>query len=254
MLKTNYIDLDRIIERSNSESFIAIGSIDRELELDLIFNLAYNMSITSSKSVGMFNVLTSNEKAVCNLVTLDSCIDFEKFVKGQCTAEECKKIEESINKLGKAKIFLEDSVALVSLEEFKDKCKSLKEKCDVDVIFIDSIQMIRLDNLYNNLQDSKESIIRELKLLATELKITIISIFNLNENVSKRMDKTPLLTDFIEGIEDYAKIILGIYKDNENSNIIHYRNVINMNEAKNEYSLCHISKSHKIANIEKIKF
>lgn len=246
MLQTKYKELDNIILGREENNFIAIGATERELETDMLFNMAYNMSNKTDSNVGMFNALNSVERSIYKLITLGSGINLNKFAEGKCTEKECKEIESVIKGLEKSKIILEDSISMISLESFILKCKEMKEKYKVEVIFIDSIHMIRLDNLYKDVIDSRNKIIKELKLLAKELNITIVCIFDIKDTVEKRGDTTPLLIDFVEEIESYAKIILVIYRDKKDKKIIHFRNVITAIESEREYNLIYCDETHRI--------
>jgi replicative DNA helicase len=92
------------------------------------------------------------------------------------------------------------------------------------ICFIDYIGLINVEGVRNGGDSAgriKMNIItRELKLLASELKIPIVMIAQLNRGLEYRQDKTPTLADLKESgsIEQDSTIVLFISRDTDDPN------------------------------------
>lgn len=89
------------------------------------------------------------------------------------------------------------------------RIKLHKAKYGLEVVFIDYLQLITHMKKGNREQEIAH-ISRTLKLLAKELKITIIALAQLSRESEKRADKRPMLSDLRESgqIEQDADIVL----------------------------------------------
>ena len=102
--------------------------------------------------------------------------------------------------------------SLVTVVQMKAKLRRLK---NVGLVIIDYLQLMnsskRIDNRVNEISD----ITRQLKLMAKELNVPVITLSQLSRSVESRPDKRPLLSDLRESgsIEQDADIVMFLYRD-----------------------------------------
>jgi replicative DNA helicase len=91
----------------------------------------------------------------------------------------------------------------------RGKCKLHKAKHGLDLVIIDYIQLIRVNKSHSREQEIAE-ISRGLKLMAKELKCTVMILAQLSRKPEERADKRPLLSDLRESgaIEQDADVVL----------------------------------------------
>ena len=97
----------------------------------------------------------------------------------------------------------------ISINSLKSKCRKLKKKGCLDLLIIDYLQLMNADKK-NNREQEIAFISRELKMLAQELRIPIVTLSQLNRSLEARADKRPLLSDLRESgaIEQDADIVI----------------------------------------------
>lgn len=107
-----------------------------------------------------------------------------------------------------------DDTGGINIYELKAKARSLKLKKDIQILFIDYLQLINGDSGKSTVREQEISkISRDLKELAKELAIPIIVLSQLNREVEKRGDPKPRTSDLRESgaIEQDADIIIFQY-------------------------------------------
>jgi replicative DNA helicase len=141
----------------------------------------------------------------------------EKLKKGQLEEHEWAQLHSKIQKLSKAKIFIDDTPSL-PVFELKAKCRRLHSKHNIELIVIDYLQLMRGEDSSNkngNREQEIGYISRSLKGLAKELNIPIIALAQLSRDVEKRGgDKKPQLSDLRESgsIEQDADMVGFIWR------------------------------------------
>ena len=98
--------------------------------------------------------------------------------------------------------------------ELRAKARQLKAEKDIDILFIDYIQLLHAPQKSESRQQEISYISRSLKALAKELDIPIIALSQLSRAVESRTDHRPILSDLRESgaIEQDADVVLFIYR------------------------------------------
>src|SRR5699024_7415647 len=106
------------------------------------------------------------------------------------------------------------------------------------IAFIDYVGLVNVEGVKTGGENGKrisiEIITRELKLLASELKIPIVILAQLNLGLEYRQDKTPGLQDLKDSgsLEQDSNIVMFVSKDNEEENLAY------LDIAKNRSGRC----------------
>ena len=121
---------------------------------------------------------------------------------------------EGADIIGKSNLIIDDTPG-ISIAEMRSKCRKYKLEHNLGIIMIDYLQLMnsskRIDNRVNEISD----ITRQLKLMAKELNVPVITLSQLSRSVESRPDKRPLLSDLRESgsIEQDADIVMFLYRD-----------------------------------------
>lgn len=116
--------------------------------------------------------------------------------------------------LGSLPISMDDS-GIMTIDKLRAKTRQLKVKGQVDVLFVDYLQLMEGKGKRDGRQVEVSEISRGLKLLAKELNITVVALSQLSRKCEEREDKRPIMSDLRESgaIEQDADIIIGFYRD-----------------------------------------
>jgi replicative DNA helicase len=146
------------------------------------------------------------------MLSSESKINLGELISGRLTDLDTEILIKAGSRISGMEIFIDDTGSL-GIMELKSKVRRLHRKNKLGICFVDYIQLIS-DNSKNNREQEISSISRNLKSLAKELSIPVITLCQLSREVEKRSDKTPQLSDLRESgaIEQDADIVMFLYR------------------------------------------
>lgn len=106
-----------------------------------------------------------------------------------------------------------------TIQHIENIARKLKNRCNLGLLVIDYIQLIKNKGKFNNREQEVADITRTLKLLSLELDIPIIGLCQLNRNATKQ---EPTLADLRESgsIEQDADNVLFLYQEKEEEGVL----------------------------------
>jgi replicative DNA helicase len=123
-------------------------------------------------------------------------------------------VRQAAMRLAPLPIYYEET-GVMTMDSLRAKARQLRVKGQLDILFIDYLQLMQGSKRRDSRQVEVSEISRGLKLLAKELEITVIAMSQLSRNCEGREDKRPILSDLRESgaIEQDADIVIGLYRD-----------------------------------------
>ncbi|OPZ99234.1 MAG: Replicative DNA helicase [Bacteroidetes bacterium ADurb.Bin408] len=180
-----------------------------------VLSMARNIAVDYQKPVAFFSLEMSAVQLITRLISSETELEAEKLKKGRLQDYEWQQLHSKIGKLIDAPLYIDDTPAL-SIFELKAKCRRLKSQYDIQVVFIDYLQlMVGTGDAKGNREQEISNISRSLKSMAKELNIPVIAISQLSRAVETRGgNKRPLLSDLRESgaIEQDADMVIFIYR------------------------------------------
>ncbi|GAY72453.1 replicative DNA helicase [Lentilactobacillus kosonis] len=176
--------------------------------------MAQNVGTKTDKAVAIFSLEMSAESLVNRMLCAEGSINANHLRTGQLTEEEWQNLVVAMGSLSRANIYIDDTPG-IKMSEIRAKCRRLeKETGNMGLIVIDYLQLIEGGNRENRQQEVSD-ISRQLKKLAKELHVPVISLSQLSRGVEQRQDKRPVLSDIRESgsIEQDADIVAFLYRD-----------------------------------------
>lgn len=181
-------------------------------------NLAVNAALNKDKPYGVavFSLEMGSTQLVKRLLSMVTEVRLENISRGSLQEFELIQMQERMDRLVKAPIFLDDQAGL-NIFELRAKCRRLKTKHDIGLIIIDYLQLMHGTEKGGNREQEISKISRELKGLAKELQVPIIALSQLSRAVETRTGdkgKIPQLSDLRESgaIEQDADMVMFIYR------------------------------------------
>lgn len=212
---SGYTDLDRITSGWQKSDLIILAARPSMGKTAFALNIARNIAVDFNRPVAFFSLEMSSIQLVTRLISSDTELPAEKLRKGDLAEHEWQQLHTKIAPLVKAKLFIDDTPQL-SVFELRAKCRRLKQQHDIQMVFIDYLQLMTTggENKGNREQEIS-NISRSLKSLAKELDIPVLALSQLSRNVESRPgSKKPILSDLRESgaIEQDADMVIFIYR------------------------------------------
>jgi replicative DNA helicase len=155
----------------------------------------------------------SNQQLAERLITAEARIDSHLVRTGRLPKSEWRKLSQAANALSEAQIYIDDSAGL-NIMELRAKARQLKVEKDIDIFYVDYLQLLNAGSKSENRQQEISYISRSLKALAKELNVPIVVLSQLSRAVESRTDHRPIMSDLRESgaIEQDADVIMFVYR------------------------------------------
>jgi len=223
---TGLIDLDKLLGGLQKSDLLIIAGRPGMGKTGFMLSVVKNAAQRYKKRVAMFSLEMSNEQLVQRLIAQETGIDTQRLRTGKLTEEEWPLFTHAIEVLADTPIYLDDTPAITPMQ-LRTKCRRLHQEVELDLIVVDYLQLMSGDSRNDNRVQEVSYISRNLKVLARELNVPVLSAAQLSRAVEQRADKKPVLSDLRESgsLEQDADIVMfinrpdALEKDNPKSNL-----------------------------------
>jgi replicative DNA helicase len=198
----------------DGHAFIANGIVNHNTSF--LLSIALNAARRGARTA-LFTMEMGAEQIVQRLISMEMGVDMKRLRLGQLDNREWSRFVETVKRLAKLNIFIDDSPALNPLQ-LRTKCRRLAHEFGVDMVMLDYLQLMNAGGtggFENNRVQEISYISRNLKELARELNAPLLSAAQLSRAVEGRADKRPMLSDLRESgsIEQDADVVMFLYRD-----------------------------------------
>ena len=212
---SGYTELDRITQGWQKSDLIILAARPSMGKTAFALNMARNTAVDFNKPIAFFSLEMSSVQLVTRLISSETSLTADKLRTGRLEEYEWQQLNTKVTPLINAKIFIDDTPQL-SVFDLRAKCRRLKQQHDIQMIFIDYLQLMTAKTEKNgNREQEISNISRSLKSLAKELNIPVLALSQLSRSVETRPgSKKPILSDLRESgaIEQDADMVLFIYR------------------------------------------
>jgi len=209
-LPTGYIELDMLLGGLQNSDLIIIAARPSMGKTAFALSVARNIAVEYKHPIAFFSLEMSAIQLVIRLISAEAKVNQQKIRTGQISSDDNTKIVCGLGKLASAPIFIDDTPGM-TLMEFRAKARRLKSEQNVQLIFVDYLQLLHAPKAES--REREISIISQsMKNIAKELNIPIVALAQLNRSVEGRADKRPMLSDLRESgsIEQDADVVMFI--------------------------------------------
>lgn len=197
-LKSSFKDLDALLQGFQKSDLIIIAGRPSMGKTAFALNLGKKIVEKYDLPLVIFSLEMSRQQIIYRFIATDSEINSNRLKTNKMTGEEWKKLSNSMLKLSKLSIFIDDNPNL-TLSDIRLKLRKIfTEKNKNGLVIIDYLQLMKLSfNIENRVQEISY-ITRNLKILAKEFSIPILVLSQLSRSVESRLNKRPMLSDLRE--------------------------------------------------------
>ena len=211
---TGFRGLDDLTAGLQASDLIIIAGRPSMGKTSLALSMAEHAAIRAGMSIGIFSLEMSKAQLVLRMLSSQAHLDSHALRTGQLTEKDWRSLCDAVDRLERAKIFIDDSGAL-TVQQMRGKARRLVAEQGLDLLIIDYLQLMQGRSESESRQQEISDISRALKALAKELDIPVVALSQLSRAVENRTDKRPVLSDLRESgaIEQDADIVIFIYRD-----------------------------------------
>jgi replicative DNA helicase len=216
---SGFNDLDNMLGGLQNSDLVILAGRPSMGKTALATNIAFNAAKFYSSeeekgSVVMFSLEMSAEQIGLRILAEQSKIPSDKLRKGELTENDSIALSETYKEIHNLKFFFDDSPNL-TVSELRSKLRRYKNNFNIKLVLIDYLQLIKPEGNKDNRVNELSEITRNLKQLAKEFDLPVVSLSQLSRQVESRDDKRPLLSDLRESgsIEQDADVVMFIYRE-----------------------------------------
>ena len=214
-LESGFIGLDRMTAGFQPGTLIILAARPAMGKTACALSMARNMAVDFKKAVAFFSLEMTGQELAMRLISSEAKLDGKKLKTGKLEPYEKEQLKRGAQPLNSAPIYIDDTPQL-TIFELRAKARRLKQRYDIQMIFIDYLQLMSSgssDNRNGNREQEISMISRQLKALSKELQIPVLAMSQLSRAVENRVGNKPQLSDLRESgaIEQDADIVMFIY-------------------------------------------
>ncbi len=210
-LPTGISALDKTITGLNRSDLILLAARPGMGKTSFALNIAKHVAVKAKKRVAFFSLEMSKEQLASRLLSTEGLIEGTKLRTGKLDGDEWTRLIEAGDILSKTEMYLDDTPG-ITVPEMKAKIRRLR---NVDLIIIDYLQLMKASRRIDNRVQEISEITRNLKIMAKEFNVPVITLSQLSRASEQRAEHEPQLSDLRDSgsIEQDADIVLFLYRE-----------------------------------------
>lgn len=220
-LKTDFYQIDKIIGGLQKSDLIILAARPGVGKTSLAMNIVSNAALKYGAKCAIFSLEMSREQLTQRMLCSVANVSMAKALRGELSQKEWSQLGEAQKKLKEADIYVDDN-AMNTPSKVLAKCRRLSHEKGLDLVVIDYIGLMKSDEKTESRQNEVASISRQLKILAKEINVPVLTLCQLNRSVEQRPDGKPgkpRLSDLRDSgsIEQDADMVWFIHRDMSSS-------------------------------------
>ncbi len=216
---TGFRSLDNKLSGFQKSDLIIIAARPSVGKTSLVLDIARKVAVNHSLPVCIFSLEMSSQQLVDRMLAADSKVDGWRLRTGNLgnDGREFGLIRDSLDKLSKAPIFIDDQPAN-NILKMRSIARKIKRQHGLELVIVDYLQLMAptQSKTSDNMVQQITEISRSLKHLARELDVPVIALSQLSRAIESRGGK-PRLSDLRDSgsIEQDADVVMFIHSERD---------------------------------------
>lgn len=210
-IPSGFSALDSLTTGLNRTDLILLAARPAMGKSTFVMNIATNVA-KQGHAVAVFSLEMSREQLISRMLSADALIQGSQLRTGNLSVDEWTKVAVSAQNIARMPMYIDDSAG-ITVAEMKAK---LRRVPNLGLVVIDYLQLMSSGRRIDNRVQEVSEITRNLKVMAKELDVPIITLSQLSRSPDKRTgDHRPVLSDLRESgsIEQDADLVMFLYRD-----------------------------------------
>ena len=219
-IPTGFKEIDNKLAGLQKSDLIILAARPSMGKTSLALDIARQTAISHSVPVCIFSLEMSSQQLVDRMLAAESRVDAWKLRTGKLNVEnEFDKIRDSLDKLSKAPIYIDDLPGN-NILKMRSVARRLKHEKGLGLIVVDYLQLMVPTQSHNsdNLVQQVTEISRSLKHMAREMEVPVLALSQLSRAVEQRGGTgRPRLSDLRDSgsIEQDADVVMFIHREDK---------------------------------------
>ena len=211
---TGFPDLDNILSGLQKSDLVVLGARPSTGKTSLALDIARNAALRGF-SVGVFSLEMSSDQVVDRIISSQSHVPLWRLRTGNIDDSEFSQIQQALDELSGASLFVEDSPS-PNILHIRSMARKLQLQHGLDLLIIDYLQLVQPRKSIESAVQQITEISRGLKSLARELNVPVLALSQLSRAIEQRGGR-PKLSDLRDSgsIEQDADVVMLIHKKQE---------------------------------------
>ncbi len=206
---TGFSGLDKVIVGLNPGDLVLVGARPGMGKTSFAMNIATKSCEKTQKTVAVFSLEMSASQLVTRLLSSEAMVDNYLMRTGNLD-KEWDKLAHAASRLAEYEILIDDTSG-ITVTGMKAKLRRTK---NLGMVVIDYLQLMSSDRKIDNRVQEVSEISRNLKLMAKEFGVPVITCAQLSRAPESRSKPIPQLSDLRDSgaIEQDADMVMFIYR------------------------------------------
>lgn len=217
-IPTGFTDLDRMLKGLRKQFLYILAARPAMGKTALSLTMAWNIVKEKKYRAAFFSLEMGDEELGFRLISKVAKIPSDRLQTGWLHDDEWEPVENAVSAISEVPLVIDETGGL-SIAQLRSRCRLMKAKGGLDVIFVDYLQLLSAakkdGKTHENRVQEVSDISRGLKNLAKELDVPVVALAQLSRMVEQRQSKVPQLSDLRESgsIEADADVVMFIYRE-----------------------------------------
>lgn len=214
---SGFVELDRLTSGFQPGTLIILAARPSMGKTACGLSMARNIAVDFHKPVAFFSLEMPAVELAMRLISSEAEISSHRLKNSSSLCDSEKNaVVQKMQELGKAPLYFDDTAGL-DIFQLRAKCRKMKQKYGIKMVFIDYLQLMTSSgeaNKNRNREQELSAISRQLKEMAKELEIPVLAMAQFNRKADDRPMGIPQLSDLRESgaIEQDADIVIAIHR------------------------------------------
>ncbi|MDQ5949414.1 MAG: replicative helicase [Patescibacteria group bacterium] len=216
-IPTGFTEIDNKLAGLQKSDLVILAARPSMGKTSLALDIARQTAVNHNTPVGIFSLEMSSQQLVDRMLAAQANVDAWKLRTGKLSRQDdFEAIRESLDKLNKAPIFIDDQPGN-NILKMRSIARRLKSEHGLGLIVVDYLQlMVPTQTKNDNVVQQVTEISRSLKNLARELDVPVLALSQLSRAVEQRGGR-PRLSDLRDSgsIEQDADVVMFIHREDK---------------------------------------
>ncbi len=210
---SGFSDLDSVTSGFQKSNLIILAARPSMGKTALALDIAQNAALKHDVPVAVFSLEMSKSELAQRMMCTQGKVNSHRLRTGMADENDWEKLKEGCSRLFKAPIYVDDSAG-VNMLEIRAKTRRLISREKIGLVIVDYLQLMMPEGRTQNREQEVAKMSRQLKLMAKELEIPVLTLSQLSRAPEQRSPSRPVLSDLRESgaIEQDADLVLFIYR------------------------------------------